>query len=174
MLIEYSGNVTVKIDGIAASAASVIAMAGTKVLMSPVSQLMIHNPMTVAWGNQAEMERAIAMLSSVKDSIINAYELKTNLSRAKISHLMDAETWMDSGKALELGFIDGVLLRETDPTPSENICTNPTAFSQVQISNSLMDKIAKKCVIEQKQTEETNTVKADFLMDRLNLIKNWR
>ena len=174
MLIEYSGNVTVKIDGIAASAASVIAMAGTKVLMSPVSQLMIHNPMTVAWGNQAEMERAIAMLGSVKDSIINAYELKTKLSRAKISHLMDAETWMDSGKALELGFIDGVLSRETDPTPSENICTNPTAFSQVQISNSLMDKIAKKCVIEQKQTEETNTVKADSLMDRLNLMKNWR
>ena len=87
MLMDYKGNVTVKIDGIAASAASVIAMAGTKVLMSPVSMLMIHNPMTIAFGDSAEMQKAIEMLSSVKDSIINAYEIKTGLSRAKLSHL---------------------------------------------------------------------------------------
>ena len=54
MLMDYKGNVTVKIDGIAASAASVIAMAGTKVLVSPVSMMMIHNPMTVAFGNTGE------------------------------------------------------------------------------------------------------------------------
>ena len=87
MLMDYKGNVTVKIDGIAASAASVIAMAGTKVLVSPVSMLMIHNPMTAAFGNSDEMQRAIEMLSSVKDSIINAYEIKTGLSRAKLSHV---------------------------------------------------------------------------------------
>ena len=92
MLMDYKGNVTVKIDGIAASAASVIAMAGTKVLMSPVSMMMIHNPMTVAFGDSGEMQKAIEMLGSVKDSIINAYEIKTGLSRAKLSHLMDAET----------------------------------------------------------------------------------
>ena len=73
MLMDYKGNVTVKIDGIAASAASVIAMAGNKVLMSPVSMLMIHNPMTVAMGNTAEMQKAIEMLSEVKESIMNAY-----------------------------------------------------------------------------------------------------
>ncbi len=94
MLMDYKGNVTVKIDGIAASAASVIAMAGTKVLVSPVSMLMIHNPMTAAFGNSDEMQKAIEMLGSVKDSIINAYEIKTGLSRAKLGHLMDAETWM--------------------------------------------------------------------------------
>ena len=77
MLMDYKGDVTVKIDGIAASAASVIAMAGTKVLVSPVSMLMIHNPMTAAFGNSEEMQKAIEMLSSVKDSIINAYEIKT-------------------------------------------------------------------------------------------------
>ena len=93
MLMDYPHDVTVKIDGIAASAASVIAMAGTRVLMSPVSMLMIHNPMTVAMGDTGEMQKAIEMLSSVKDSIINAYEIKTGLSRAKLSHLMDAETW---------------------------------------------------------------------------------
>ena len=92
MLMDYPHNVTVKIDGIAASAASVIAMAGTRVLVSPVSMMMIHNPMTVAMGDTAEMQKAIEMLFSVKDSIINAYEIKTGLSRAKLSHLMDAET----------------------------------------------------------------------------------
>lgn len=109
MLMDYKGNVTVKIDGIAASAASVIAMAGTKVLVSPVSMMMIHNPMTVAMGDTAEMQKAIEMLGSVKDSIINAYEIKTGLSRTRLSHLMDAETWMDAGKAVELGFADEVL-----------------------------------------------------------------
>ena len=84
MLMDYPGNVTVKIDGIAASAASVIAMAGTTVLMSPVSMMMIHNPMTIAFGDTAEMQKAIEMLASVKDSIINAYEIKTGLSRAKL------------------------------------------------------------------------------------------
>ena len=113
MLMGYEGKVTVKIDGIAASAASVIAMAGTKVMMSPVSMMMIHNPMTIAFGDSAEMKKAIEMLQSVKDSIINAYELKTGLSRAKLSHLMDDETWMDSNKALELGFADEILSRET-------------------------------------------------------------
>lgn len=92
MLHEYEGNVTVKIDGIAASAASVIAMAGDKVLMSPVSMMMIHNPMTIAFGDSGEMQKAIDMLKSVKDSIINAYEIKTGLSRTKLAHLMDAET----------------------------------------------------------------------------------
>lgn len=109
MLMDYKGNVTVKIDGIAASAASVIAMAGTKVLVSPVSMMMIHNPMTVAFGNTGEMEKAIAMLDEVKESIINAYEIKTGLSRAKLSHLMDAETWMNANMAVELGFADEVM-----------------------------------------------------------------
>lgn len=114
MLMDYKGDVTVKIDGIAASAASVIAMAGTKVLVSPVSMLMIHNPMTAAFGNSDEMQKAIKMLGSVKDSIINAYEIKTGLSRAKLSHLMDAETWMDANKAVELGFADEIMQRNSE------------------------------------------------------------
>ncbi|RIY26755.1 peptidase, partial [Bifidobacteriaceae bacterium WP022] len=74
---------------------------------SPVSMLMIHNPMTVAFGNRSEMEKAISMLDEVKESIINAYEIKTGLNRVKLSHLMDSETWMDANKAVELGFADG-------------------------------------------------------------------
>ena len=121
MLMDYHGNVTVKIDGIAASAASVVAMAGTTVLMSPVSMMMIHNPMTLAMGDKTEMQKAIEMLDSVKESIINAYEIKSGLSRAKISHLMDDETWMDARKAVELGFADDILSRPSlEDKPDED------------------------------------------------------
>ena len=109
MLIDYKGKVTVKIDGIAASAASVVAMAGTEVLMAPTALMMVHNPLTVAIGDSEEMQKAIAMLDEVKESIINAYEIKTGQSRAKLSHLMDAETWLNANKAIELGFADGTL-----------------------------------------------------------------
>ena len=170
MLMDYKGNVTVKIDGIAASAASVIAMAGTKVLVSPVSMLMIHNPMTAAFGNSDEMQRAIEMLSSVKDSIINAYEIKTGLSRAKLSHLMDAETWMDANKAVELGFADEIMQRSTE-TENTAAPTVSMLYSKANVVNSLMEKIAAKCAIQPKA--ETKH-RADDLMERLNLIKNWR
>ena len=114
MLTNYKENVTVKIDGIAASAASVIAMAGNTVLMSPVSMMMIHNPATAAFGDHAEMQKAIDMLAEVKESIINAYAIKTGLTRAKLSHLMDSETWMDANKAVELGFADDITSRSAD------------------------------------------------------------
>ena len=119
MLKEYPGNVTIKIDGIAASAASLIAMAGDNILMSPVSMMMIHNPLTMAVGNADDMQKAAEMLNEVKDSIINAYELKTGLSRAKLSHLMDDETWMNAVKAVELGFADGILYRDADEKDEE-------------------------------------------------------
>lgn len=171
MLIDYKGDVTVKIDGIAASAASVIAMAGTKVMMSPVSMLMIHNPMTIAFGNKGEMEKAISMLDEVKESIINAYEIKTGLSRTKLSHLMDQETWMDANKAVELGFADDILKRSE--TTDIEVPQVSMMYSKAQVVNSLMDKIASKCKIENKETDNTH-VKADSLMERLFLMKNWR
>ena len=170
MLMDYKGNVTVKIDGIAASAASVIAMAGTKVLVSPVSMMMIHNPMTVAFGDSAEMQKAIEMLASVKDSIINAYEIKIGLSRTKLSHLMDAETWMDANKAAELGFADEIMQRSSSAEDMEPPVVS-MLYSKANVVNSLMDKVAAKCAIKSEPTRKT---KADDLMARLNLIKNWR
>ena len=136
MLMEYPGDVTVKIDGIAASAASVIAMAGTRVLMSPVSTMMIHNPLTVAIGDSDEMRKAIQMLDEYKESIVNAYEIKTGLSRAKLSHLMDAETWMNANKALELGFCDAIMFKDSAPpgAPPEN----SFSFSRRAVTLSLI------------------------------------
>ena len=68
MLMDYKGHITVKIDGIAASAASVIAMAGTKVLMAPTALMMIHNPMTMAYGNHQDMQKAIGMLGGTRQT----------------------------------------------------------------------------------------------------------
>ena len=104
----------VKIDGIAASAASVVAMAGEETLISPTGMLMCHNPMTCAMGNKADMEKAIALLDEVKESIINAYAEKSHLSRNKIARLMDEETWMNAEKALQLGFVDGILFSKKE------------------------------------------------------------
>ena len=167
MLMDYRGSVTVKIDGIAASAASVIAMAGTKVLVSPVSMLMIHNPATIASGDAAEMQKAIAMLDEVKESIINAYEIKTGMSRAKLSHLMDAETWMDAHTAIDLGFADEIMARPAD-AGTENHAAGPMLFSRAAVTNHLMDKLAAKCRIEKKPAKPERSV--DDLMERLNLM----
>ncbi len=163
MLMDYPHNVTVKIDGIAASAASVIAMAGTKVLMAPTALMMVHNPLTIAIGDTDEMQKAISMLDEVKESIINAYQVKTNQSRAKISHWMDAETWMNANKAIELGFADGVL------EDSKRHQATPTyAFSRRAVTNSLLDKVKTK---EQPQPKpEPQGVLAESLQKRLNLI----
>jgi ATP-dependent Clp protease protease subunit len=143
MLMDYTGHVTVKIDGLAASAASVVAMAGGDVYMSPVSMLMIHNPATIAIGDSEEMLRAKALLDEVKESIINAYELKSGLSRTRLSHLMDAETWMNANKAVELGFADKLLFTEDEervPPDTGQLLM----FSRAAVYNSLLGKIPKK------------------------------
>ncbi len=158
MLMNHPYDVTVKIDGIAASAASVIAMAGTKVLMSPVSTMMIHNPATAAMGDHTEMEKAIAMLDAVKESIINAYAIKTGLSRKELAKLMDAETWMDAGKAVELGFADGILTRDAEPYHN----STPMLFSQRKADAVLVNKMLG----------ETVSVPIQPLYDRLEALRH--
>lgn len=146
MLMDYPGDVTVKIDGIAASAASVIAMAGTKVLMSPTALMMIHNPSTTAFGDHNDMQRAIELLEEVKQSIINAYEIKTGQSRAVLSHLMENETWMNAKKAVELGFADGILEDE------KKTATDAFMFSSKETDNALWGKITAKVTKEKTQS----------------------
>ena len=117
MMKEYPGKVTVKIDGVAASAASVIAMAGDEVLMSPVSNIMIHNPATIAIGDSEEMLRTKDMLDEVKESIINAYEIKTKLPRDQLSQFMDESKWFNAKQAVEFGFADNILYTVTNCLP---------------------------------------------------------
>lgn len=166
MLMDYKGEVTVKIDGIAASAASVIAMAGTKVLMAPTALMMIHNPATAAFGDHADMAKAIDMLSEVKESIINAYEIKTSLSHAQLSHMMDDTTWMNAKKAIELGFADAILTDE-----KRTMTDDAYAFSSKAVEQALMNRISAKEESRSKHTHEGRSV--DELKARLQTIKNY-
>ena len=134
MLMDYPSDVTVQIDGLAASAASVIAMAGTRVLMSPTSLLMIHDPWTSASGNANDMQKAIALLDEVKESIINAYEIKTGLDRQTLSQLMEQETWMNAHRAKELGFCDEVLFDE-EASPEKVSFSYSDRASALQVLN---------------------------------------
>ena len=171
MLMDYKGDVTVKIDGIAASAASVIAMAGTKVLMAPTALMMIHNPATIAYGDHTDMAKAIEMLEEVKESIINAYEIKTSLSRSKLSHLMDAETWMNAKKAIELGFADG-MLEDEKKAPEEAVAY---AFSSRAVANALFNKLVEKSRTEPapEPEQEPEGRSVDELKARLATIKKY-
>lgn len=163
MLIDYKNDVEVIVDGLAASAASVIAMAGTKVVMSPVALMMIHNPLTGAYGNVEEMQKAIDVLNEVKESIINAYEIKTGLRRNKISELMDNETWLNAKKAKELGFCDEILTRDVEDE------AEPQIFSNSSIEKNLRNKLAEKYLI--KREPKQNGLSVETMKNRLEVIK---
>ena len=165
MLMEYPGNVDVRIDGIAASAASVIAMAGNNVSMSPVAMMMIHNPMTVAMGDKKVMQQAIDMLDEIKESIINAYELKTGQTRTKIAHMMDAETWFNAKKAVELGFADDILYAGDS---DKKDVPEAVLFGRLTVINSFLGKFN----IIDKPAEPDNRVDAAPLKERLDLLSH--
>ena len=178
MLMDYPHDVTVQIDGMAASAASVIAMAGTKVCMSPTSMMMIHNPFTMAMGDTEEMRKAIQLLDEVKESIINAYQIKTGLGRDELSKLMDGETWMNAMKAKELGFCDEVLY-----TGDLDLPDNVSGFSfgrraaAACLMNRVIATLPKPEPAHPPDPEPTpepvpdNRVKATDLEKRLSLLK---
>lgn len=162
MLKNHKGKVTVKIDGIAASAASVVAMAGDETLISPTGMLMIHDPMTLAYGNKADMEQTITMLEEVKESILNAYVQKSHQSRETLSQLMSEETWMNAEKALELGLVDGILFADS-PAPSTQTEPQPVQYSAKHTQNTLLHKLSAVAPIG---------IPIDQLEKRLALLKD--
>ena len=168
-LKEHKGQVTVKIDGIAASAASVIAMAGDFVYMSPTSLLMIHDPITIAIGDQNDMEQAIAVLRECKESIINAYALKTGISRAKISRLMSDETWMNAKKAVELGFADKILY--TKEYSEKDDVLDSYIFGRRVVFNSLISKLSK-AKPSQPDPQPESVPEDNSYMDEIETLKN--
>ena len=165
MLMDYKGNVHVIIDGLAASAASVIAMAGTTVSMSPVAMMMIHNPWTIAQGEAKDMEKIIEMLGEIKESIVNAYELRTGLSRAKISHLMDSESWFNARKAVELGFADKILFGKDEH--KEELELSSYSFSRATVDHNLVVKLRAKI----DSYKPLSTTPLNQLRKRLDLLK---
>ena len=141
MLRDYPGKVTVRIASIAASAASVVAMSGDLVQMSPTALLFIHDPMTIAMGNTKDMEKAITTLNEVKESIINAYAAKTGLTRNRIGKLMSEETWLNARKAVDLGFADEILFEDKkDPADADPKKDDPDEDDPEKPDNDDPDK----------------------------------
>jgi ATP-dependent Clp protease, protease subunit len=162
-LKEHDGKITVKIDGKAMSAASVIAMAGDEILMSPVAVMMIHNPLTYAYGNMHDLRKVADVLDTVKDSIVNAYVTKTGRSRDRISQMMDDETWMSANVAVKEGFADGVLYQENDTV---NDVQN-FSFNRLAIVNSANQSIKKAIELFEKPKIEDEK---EMLLLELELI----
>ena len=165
-LKEHKGKVTVKIDSLAASAASVIAMAGDMVYMSPVSMFMCHNPSMMLYGEASELEQGIEFLNEVKECIINAYQAKTGLSRAKISKMMDAETWLNAKAALELGFCDKILYNEDAKEEQED--EEDVVFDKKTMATNTVAAMRKKL---KPIPKEPNGTDISQLETRLNLLK---
>lgn len=170
MLQEHKNSkkckVSVKIDALAASAASVICMAGDEVLMSPTALLMCHNPASLIFGEVTDLEKGIEMLNEVKESIINAYALKTGLDRAKISNMMDAETWMNATKATELGFADGMLYKTENETDDE---ASPFMWNSASMVHSVAAAMRKKLPTKTQPIKTGTPI--ENLDKRLSLLK---
>jgi ATP-dependent Clp protease protease subunit len=113
LLKEYKGTITSKIVGVAASAASVIAMAANKVLISPTAQIMIHNVSVYgASGDYRDLEHEAEVLKNYNVSIANAYQLKTDMKQDELLELMNKETWLNAQQAIDLKFADEVMFDE--------------------------------------------------------------
>ena len=157
-LKSYTGNVTVKIVGLAASAASVIAMAGKKVLMSPTAQLMIHNVSTYTGGDYRDMEHAAEVLKNANETIANAYRLKTGKSQEELLGLMDKESWFTADKAKEIGFIDEVMFE-----------TNQLVASKY--SGMLPPEVIQTIKNQKLNSQITDKIDVGFLNSKLKLLK---
>ncbi|WP_353096222.1 head maturation protease, ClpP-related [Tissierella praeacuta] len=148
-LKSYKGNSKGKIVGLAASAASVIAMGCKHLSMSPTGQLMIHNSSTSASGDYRDMEHTAEVLKTVNETIANAYRLRTGKTQEELLALMDNETWMSAKKAKELGFIDEIMFE------NENQFVANLSNSELlppEVVNKVLNIIAKET--EEEEIEE--------------------
>lgn len=159
-LKEYEGNVTVKILGLAASAASVIAMAGDKVMMSPTAELMIHNVWTQSTGDFRDMEHAAKVLETSNKTVANAYVLKTGRSMDELLNLMNDETWFDAKAAKEYGFVDEIMFDD-----------GISLAANVNRSAMLPPEVIQKIRNMERPAFSDKENNSEVLMARLHLLK---
>lgn len=144
LLKNHKANVIAHIDGLAASAATIITSACDKVIMPKNALFMIHNPWTVVGGEAKDMIKTAEQLDKVKNSIINTYKSKTNLEIEEISKLMDEETWLDSYEAKEKGFIDEISDEENIEVIENKLIVNSIALDFSKFKNSYNKKLKIK------------------------------
>ena len=170
LLKAYEGDVIVKILGIAASAASVIAMAGNTVEISPTAQMMIHNVSSVAQGDHAVLQKESDILKNANSSIASSYQIKTGKTQEELFELMDKETWCNAEQAVEHGFADKIMFIENEEIPKLVASVSSmiphkvieklnNGFPQKPIDiDAIADKVIEKIEAKQNKTTETPTV----------------
>lgn len=162
-LKELDAEVTIKVSGLAASIASVIAMAGDKIIMTPGSTMMIHRASMLAMGNADDMAKAIEMLETVEDGIMSIYVDRTGQTIEAVKQMLDAETWMSAEKAVELGFADEVVkpMKDEEDESLQNAFSGNFAFSMSATKESLEDYFSKvKNAEEDKSNDDPNQSEA--------------
>ena len=156
----YPGNVMITISGTAASAATVVAMAADRLEMTPGSLFMIHDPSTVAYGNERDMDEAKAVLHACKESILNMYGTRIRVSREDAADMMSATSWMDANEAFDKGFVDGIT-ETPDKLPTDSVehkVTLDTAMAGVQ---AWFDRKTKPFSLQRKPDELRNSAQSD-------------
>jgi ATP-dependent protease ClpP protease subunit len=164
-LKSYSGNVTTKIVGLAASAASVIAMAGNNILMSPTGQMMIHNVSTRSSGDYRDMQHASDVLKNANTTIANAYRLKTGMSEADLLNMMNQETWLTPQQALENKFIDEIMFNNGQVNLVASIQSN---LLPLEVIEKMRNSKMQSNPLSNKDMDFFNAQKAKA---KLNLLK---
>ena len=160
MLKDSSKNIVVNIQGLAASAASVIAMAGNTVRMSPTSQLMIHKASVSTVGNSDDLEHESEVLNGIDESIAMAYELKTGMKQTDILQLMSNETWMNAKAAVDKGFADEIMFNESDDEPMFENAVH--ALPSKSAINKFKNFIAKE-KLNKQQSQPKNSLREQKL-----------
>ena len=142
-LRRHKAKVTVNIDGIAASAATLITCAGDIVRMPKNALFMIHNPSTIAMGDSEKMRKQADVLEKYKSSIMETYLQKVNIDKEKLSELMDNETWLNAEEALEYGFIDEITENADIQVVENKVISNNMVFNMAEFKNFNVDKNIK-------------------------------
>ncbi len=155
MLTEHEGQVTVKVDGIAASIASLISMAGDKIVMLPGSMMMVHNPWTFAAGNADDLEQVVESLKKCAESMVPIYVARTGQSEDKIKELLKAETWMTAEDSVELGFADEAIQAKTSISDSIKNALSFASEVQSAVMQPVMSLKAKKAEVEDTNVPDT-------------------
>ncbi|MDC2866520.1 head maturation protease, ClpP-related [Bacillus sp. BP-3] len=162
-LKEHNGNVTTKVVGLAASAASVVAMAGDKVLMSPTAQMMIHNASGGTSGDYRDMDHMSGILRNINETIATTYQMKTGLAEQELLSMMDTETWLTPQQALEKGFIDEIMF-------TENNAQFVASYNSGMLPQNVIDKIRNE-MLNKPTNQEDKSVILMQQKAKLNLLK---
>lgn len=163
MLKSSGKNIVVNIQGLAASAASVIAMTGNTVNISPTAQLMIHKVSVIGAGNADDFEHEAKVLNGIDESIASAYELKTGMKQEDLLQMMANETWLNAKEAVDKGFADNIMFSNEEIVVTNSINHIPSK----QAINKFKNLIAK----EQLKNEKDSQPKISLREQKLAILR---